>query len=240
MKKAEFLVMRHSYDDHSYIDGKNDTSLTKDGVNIAKEASRNILVFLDDREVIIRSSTKKRAIETSEILADSLEKNGLDYKLIKEHGLNELYQGQFNFNGLSHSDRISFLQSCWDDFEKERLNGNIDHHFAEFKNSGVVKNKGEDHRSWSKRIGLTVLNILKDLEQNKQAIEVTHRGAKFAMENIVRMINNEIPTDEVEKYGVEFMKYCEISKLEINSLIIAKDSLKKFITLRKLRNESNN
>ena len=60
------------------------------------------------------------------------------------------------------------------------------------------------------------------------------------MENIVRMINNEIPTDEVEKYGVEFMKYCEISKLEINSLIIAKDSLKKFITLRKLRNESNN
>lgn len=37
MRNNEFLVIRHSYDDHSYIDGKNDTSLTKDGIEICKK-----------------------------------------------------------------------------------------------------------------------------------------------------------------------------------------------------------
>ena len=33
---AEFLAIRHSYDDHSYIDGNNDTSLTENGVEIGR------------------------------------------------------------------------------------------------------------------------------------------------------------------------------------------------------------
>lgn len=44
MKKNDFLLVRHSYDDHSYIDGKNDTGLTKKGIEIVKQASENNFV----------------------------------------------------------------------------------------------------------------------------------------------------------------------------------------------------
>ena len=68
MKKNDFLVVRHSYDDHSFIDGKNDTGLTLKGVEIAKEAAVNILHQIDSGRVIVRHSTKVRARETAEIL----------------------------------------------------------------------------------------------------------------------------------------------------------------------------
>ena len=54
MNKNDFILVRHSYDDHSYIDGKNDTSLTQNGIEIAKEAAKKIIYKIDSNEVIIR------------------------------------------------------------------------------------------------------------------------------------------------------------------------------------------
>ena len=77
MKKNDFLIVRHSYDDHSYIDGENDTSLTKKGIDIAKKASENILPKIDSDFVIIRHSTKRRAKETAEIIGEYLKLEGM-------------------------------------------------------------------------------------------------------------------------------------------------------------------
>lgn len=108
--------MRHSYDDHCYIDGKNDTGLTLDGIEIAMNASKSILYNIDSNKVIIRSSSKKRAIETAEIIGEILSKNHIDCTYINDNCLTELFQGRFNFDGMTHAERVNFLQECWDDF----------------------------------------------------------------------------------------------------------------------------
>ena len=64
---SEFLTIRHSRDDHSYIDGKNNTSLTCEGIEIAKNMSNEVLYCVDVRKIIVRHSSKKRAIERAEI-----------------------------------------------------------------------------------------------------------------------------------------------------------------------------
>lgn len=93
MKKRDFMLVRHSYDDHSYIDGNNDTSLTLKGIEIAKKASEKILHKIDSDKVIIRHSVKRRAKETAEIIGELLIKNNIDCLCIKDNGLTELNQG---------------------------------------------------------------------------------------------------------------------------------------------------
>lgn len=138
MKKNDFLVVRHSYDDHSYIDGENDTSLTTKGIDIAKKSSEDILYKIDSNSVVIRHSTKKRARETAEIIGEYLSKNNITCKLISDIGLTELFQGEFNFEGMEHLERVDFLQSCWDDFEFCRKNGDLSHHFGQNKSNKIV------------------------------------------------------------------------------------------------------
>ena len=60
--KKDFIVMRHSYDDHSYIDGKNDTSLTKKGIDDIKnkiirvtDESASDVIFEQDPLRILRA-----------------------------------------------------------------------------------------------------------------------------------------------------------------------------------------
>ena len=86
MKKRDFMLVRHSYDDHSYIDGNNDTSLTLKGIEIAKKASEKILHKIDSDKVIIRHSVKRRAKETAEIIGELLIKNNIDCLCIKDNG----------------------------------------------------------------------------------------------------------------------------------------------------------
>ena len=113
MNKNDFILVRHSYDDHSYIDGKNDTSLTQNGIEIAKEAAKKIIYKIDSNEVIIRYSTKKRAKETAEIIGEYLSKNNIDCNYISDSGLTELFQGSFNFDGMEHIEKVNFLHHLY-------------------------------------------------------------------------------------------------------------------------------
>ena len=61
MKENNFMVFRHSYDDHSFIDGKNDTGLTQNGITMAREAAEKIIYKIDKKDIIIRHSTKKKS-----------------------------------------------------------------------------------------------------------------------------------------------------------------------------------
>lgn len=238
MKKNDFILIRHSYDNHSYIDGKNDTGLTSNGIEIAKKASKELLYKIDTNNVIIRHSTKKRAIETAEILCEYILKNGIDCQCVKDIGLTELYQGEFNFYGMEHSARIDFLQSCWDDFEFCRNNGDLYHYFGQNKNSKIVLSPGENHAQRSVRIAKGVLNILDDLSKSFQSINVTHRGAILEIQKIVEMINGKITFDEIEKYKTIWMNYCQDYSLHIENLNAAKTLTKKYIKQRS-RDENN-
>lgn len=232
MKLKEFILMRHSYDDHSYIDGENNTSLTSDGIKIAKTAAKQILMHFDDRKIIVRTSTKKRALETAEIVCSEMLKNNMCAELIEDKCLNELYQGKFNFNSLSHEDRVNFLQSCWDDFEWNRENDNLFHRFGEYKSKDIVLMPGENHSQWSKRIGNGVLNILNDMAQNNQVLGVTHRGATFEIQNIIKMANGEIKSDAVEHYKTVYMKYCQETMIDVCDINDAQKRITEFINER--------
>ena len=232
MKKNDFLIVRHSYDDHSYIDGENDTSLTKKGIDIAKKASENILPKIDSDLVIIRHSTKIRAKETAEIIGEYFLKNNITCKLISDIGLTELFQGEFNFEGMEHIERVNFLQSCWDDFEFCRKNGDLSHNFGQNKSRKIIIKPGENHAQWSIRIANGMLNIIDDLSNSYQSINITHRGAIFEIQKLVEMINGQITFDDVEKYETKWMSYCDDYLLHIEDLDRAKTLTKKYISKR--------
>lgn len=234
MKENEFLIMRHSYDDHSYIDGKNDTALTTNGIQIAKDAAQEIVHKLDDRFVVIRYSSKIRARQTAEILSDLLQKRGINFICVEDKCLTELYQGKLNFCNMKHEDKVDFLQSCWDDFEYQREHGNLKHRFGEFKDRDIVIDFGENHAEWSARIGRAVLNIINEIESKHQVIGVTHRGASFAIQNIVKMANGLLQMDQVESYKTIRVKYCQDYLLSIDNFQLAKKRINDFVEERSL------
>lgn len=238
MNKNDFILVRHSYDDHSYIDGKNDTSLTQNGIEIAKEATKKIIYKIDSNEVIIRYSTKKRAKETADIIGEYLSKNNIDCNYISDSGLTELFQGSFNFDGMEHIERVNFLQSCWDDFEFCRKNGDLNHRFGQNKSRKIILQFGENHSDWSVRIAKGMLNIINDLSQSYQTINITHRGAIFEIQKLIEMVNGKIQFDDVEKYETTWMNYCQDYLLHIEDLNVAKSLTKKYISKRS-RNENN-
>lgn len=238
MNKNDFILVRHSYDDHSYIDGKNDTSLTQNGIVIAREAAKKIIYKIDSNKVIIRYSTKKRARETAEIVGEYLSKNNIVCNYISDSGLTELFQGSFNFDGMEHIERVNFLQSCWDDFEFCRKNGDLNHRFGQNKSRKIILQFGENHSDWSVRIAKGLLNIINDLSQAHQTINITHRGAIFEIQKLIEMVNGKIGFDDVEKYETTWMNYCQDYLLHIEDLNVAKSLTKKYISKRS-RNENN-
>lgn len=151
---------------------------------------------------------------------------------IEDRGLTELNQGNFDFSGLSHEQRVDFLQSCWDDFEFQRENGNLKHRFGEFKNRDIVIDLGENHKEWSARVGQAVLNILDEIKKGHQVLGITHRGATFEINNIVKMANGVLLPREVEFYKTIRMKYCQDFLLSIDDIEFAKKRVKDFIDER--------
>lgn len=223
-----FMVVRHSYDDHSYIDGKNDTPLTPRGIDIAKKAIVHIEPKLQSNEIIITHSARKRALETTEIFYDYLLKKGFNCKYECDKNLTELYQGNLNFGDMSHEDRVNFLQSCWDDFEECRLNGILDHRFGQNKDRSVILNPGETHNEWSQRISSSLLNTINNIEQGYQVIDIVHRGVIYEIEQLVKLSNGEINYKDVEQYKTRWMEYCQDYILHLNDLDYAKETIKTY------------
>lgn len=234
MEFNEFIIMRHSYDDHSYIDGKNDTSLTKKGIDIANDAAKEIMHYLDNRNIIVRYSSKKRAQETAFIICENLAKHGMSFCNVEDTNLNELFQGKLNFGNMLHEQKVDFLQSCWDDFEECRQNGDLEHCFGEYKSRDIVLGNGENHKEWSRRMGNAVLSIIDDIEKNNQVIAVTHRGATFEIQNIIKMANMEMDFQDVEKYKTVWMKYCQDYLLRVNNLKNARERVQTYIQERSM------
>lgn len=223
-----YMVVRHSYDDHSYIDGKNDTSLTDKGVEIAKKAIIQIANKIESNEVTIRHSLKKRGRETAEIFGNYLLKKGFNCNCVIEPGLTELYQGQFDFSPLTHLQRVDFLQSCWDDFEECRLKGDYEHNFGIKKDNTIILTPGSNHLEWSKKITEAYLSIINDMENNIQSINIAHRGVIYMLERLTLFVNQEIEMNQIEQYQTRWMEYCQDYKYKVNNLNDAKVLIKEY------------
>ena len=232
MERNSFIILRHGYDDHSYIDGRNDTPLIPRGLEESTEAAKRVVNMVDNRDAIIRHSTKQRASQTAEIIKRFLEDKNIKCRCIEDFGLTELFQGNFNFDGLTHQERVEFLHNCWQDFEKCRFEGDVYHKFGQNQDRSIILDLGENHAEWSVRIANGFLHIIDDLENNLQSINVTHRGATFEIGRLVQMCNGLIPMKEVEQYEVIWMPYCQDYTFHIDNLDKAKGLVHEYIDLR--------
>lgn len=222
-EKFDFGVMRHSYDDHSYIDGKNDTDLTSDGIQIAKEAARQIAKPLgeQDQEIQIRTSSKLRGIHTAEIVKEQLDRDSIPNALIIDENLRELYQGNMDLSQMTHEERVSFLESGWQSFDDERKKGNDNYRFGEphsklIKSDIILYPYGESQNDFAQRITRAMKSSLEeDIAKEKTTLFVTHRGGMREILNLAYAANHNLPVSQTNKYEMSGMRYCDFVEVVI-------------------------
>ena len=150
---------------------------------------------------------------------------------------------------MNHDQKVEFLQTCWEEFDAHRQNGDIDYRFGDNRNSYekridekfVMYPYGESQRQFSSRIGKSLINICNFLMENEQSINITHRGATREIKNLVHSVNTNTPLEQVKDYEIVGMKYCEIVSCSINDLFEATRILKSYIdTQMRIIHERNN
>lgn len=236
-EKLNFSLMRHSYDDHSYIDGKNNTDLTHDGIKLAKEASVKISEKLKRKETDIEiiSTSKIRGIHTAEILKERLDHIGVNSSLRIDKNFRELYQGEMDLSLMNHEDKIKFLESGWISFDKERRRGNNNYHFGEphsdLINTNIIKPPyGESQNDFSNRIMKAIKKSLFEDDMNVSKIIITHRGGMREILNAVFASNNNLPFEQSDSCEMAGLKYCDFREVTLND----RDNFKKIIARRLL------
>jgi len=216
-ENIDFILMRHGYDDHSYIDGLNNTSLTERGINETKQAAKTLVLQLGnlDRNISIRSSSKKRSTETSEIIAEQFERDKIPYVYFIDQGLRELFQGDMDLNGLSHEEKINLLQSAWEAFDEERVSENDNYKFGQPHTSLIREFVnppfGESQNQFALRIAKSFSSIVDErLSTGNFPIIITHRGGIREIINMTHAFNHKIPVFQSQVVELSGLKYNEI------------------------------
>lgn len=229
---SELLLVRHSYDDQSYIDGKYDASLTSKGIDIAQTMARQMVVILGDKEEIVvafHTSSKKRCVETAEIVCEELDKSKIPHLLRVDDNLRELYQGRIiNIDGLSHQERVTLLQLAWELFDEKRVAEDSKYHFGDpiFESdkynplSNFIKYPyGESQDDFSIRASGALSDILQTTSSvNNLPVIITHRGGIREIQNLLFAINNHLPIQQSQVCEMAGLKYCEIIDIKIDDV----------------------
>ncbi len=232
MSEREVYLVRHGHDDHSYIDGDYNTSLTIRGVEAARHMGARMAVLLSDHDnsaIDIHTSSKKRSVETAEILGEELGKNRIEYALHVDERLKELYQGKIiNIDKLSHQEKALLLQMAWEAFDERRVGGDLNYHFGDFQPEGLVHEDlrafiehpyGESQGEFSYRVGSVLYDTLLDArDEGSVPIIVTHRGGIREIRNIVYATNNDMPMGQYQECEMSGLKYCEIVRESVHDV----------------------
>jgi broad specificity phosphatase PhoE len=244
MHGTDMLLMRHGYDDHSYIDGKNDTSLTLNGIEVAREESTKIASHIAskyERGISLRVSSKRRAIETAEILVQELRRHGVDHAVDVDGNLRELYQGELlGLDGMTHKEKVRMLELGWEIFDKERVAGNDDYKFGtpdysdskyQRFNEFVKHPYGESQNDLSRRIEVAYVDALAaSADKAKTPMIIAHRGTIREVLNLVATHNsgsyNIKQNPDIEMSG---WKYCELFTAKIDDLEFSRGALKRYL-----------
>lgn len=220
---SEIFLIRHGYDDHSYIDGKNDTSLIERGVEGAKTMAKKMVPILYDAgndNIMIRTSCKKRAVETTEILSEELEKNKIPHHYEIDDNLRELYQGKLlKLEELTHDEKIIILQAAWEIFDDKRIKGEMNYHFGDPDTNNTKADLlkkitqypfGESQNEFSLRLGRAMRNIAQGIVNGELPIVITHRGGIREIQNLLYSVNNSIPFAQSQVCEMAALIYCDI------------------------------
>ena len=230
MRSFDIYMMRHGYDDHSYIDGKNDTSLTAGGIEMAEEASREYAKLIHEKCSNIPqvfTSSRKRAVETAEILSAELGRHKFEHTVQVEPAFRELYQGEMvGLSGKTHQERVRALEIGWRIFDSERKMGNHDYkygtpsldseEYTDF-NGFIAPPYGESQNEFTARTQQGLLGVVvESLGGDYTPLIVAHRGTIREVLNVANAHNagsEEIPQNpNVEMSG---WRYCEIFHTEL-------------------------
>jgi len=227
----DVLLMRHGYDDHGYIDGLNDTSLTADGIEIVRSASERYAKELGvscETGVALRTSSKRRAIETAEIMSEELHRHRIEHTASIDPSLRELCQGDMvGLEGKRHAERVRMLELGWEIFERERTNGNDDYRYGapdlssrryrEF-NTFIAPPYGESQNELSARVETGFVDsIAHALSSEQTPLFIAHRGTIREILNIVIAHNGgRYDVKQNEHIEMAGWKYCEMFKTTLN------------------------
>lgn len=224
MSEREVFLIRHGHDDHSYIDGNNNTSLTLKGIEGARQMGTKMAALLGDSDigvVDIHTSSRKRSVETAEILSEELDKSQIAHGFHVDERLKELYQGKIiNVDILTHQEKAALLQLAWEIFDEDRVEGGMDYHFGDFQSGeeahyplrGFIEDPyGESQGEFSYRIGSALHDILQDVvDKHGTPIVVAHRGGIREIRNILHATNNNLPVKQSSECEMSGLIYCEI------------------------------
>ncbi len=232
MSEREVYLVRHGHDDHSHIDGYYNTSLTIRGIEDARQMGSRMAILLGDQEnrvIDIYTSSKKRSVETAEILGEEFGKNRIEYGFHADERLKELYQGKIiNIEKLSHQEKTSLLQIAWEAFDERRVGGNLNYHFGDFQPEGGVHKSlrgfieypyGESQGDFSYRVGDALRDTLMETrDAGSVPIIVTHRGGVREIRNLVYATNNDTPMRQYKECEMSGLKYCEIVRESVHDV----------------------
>lgn len=236
--------MRHSYDDHSYIDGKNDAPLTSKGIEIARNEAAIIVPKIAEKYPVgldLRSSSKKRAVETTEIIAQELSRYRVEYEVTIEDGLRELYQGEMlGLAQMTHEDKVSMLEIGWQIFEKERLLGNDNYRFGtpdytnrtyENFNKFIRYPYGESQNDLSSRVEKAFIEtLLSSVDKKKVPLIIAHRGTIKEVLNLAVAHNKGVyDIDQNPEIEMSGWRYCELFTTSIDDVEFSKGALRRFV-----------
>ncbi|MEO5948880.1 MAG: histidine phosphatase family protein [Candidatus Saccharimonas sp.] len=240
MSRTDVLLMRHGYDDHSYIDGKNDAPLTRRGIEMTRNEAAIIVPAIASRYVSgldVRVSSKRRAIETAEILSDELTKYAAHFEVTVEDDLRELFQGEMlGLDTMSHKEKVCMLENGWEIFDKERVAGNDNYRFGtpDFSNikyaafnTFIREPYGESQNDFSRRIQKSFISTLAaSAKTGRVPLILAHRGTIREVLNLAIAHNNGTygvkQCPEVEMSG---WRYCELFTTEIMDVEFSKSAL---------------
>lgn len=243
MSSLDIFMMRHSYDDHSYIDGKNDTSLTQRGVEVAHKGAKSAISMLERHQdgLSVHVSDRKRSIETMGILSEYLDKAGFCYDVTISDGLRELQQGEMQgLVHMTHDEKVRMLEQGWEIFDRERIAGNDDYKFGtpdrtdeQYRrfNTFVAPPYGESQNELSYRIEQAFLNALtSSVANNRVPFVLAHRGTIREILNIAHAHNNNT-YDIRQNAHIEMSgwRYCELFTTNLLNVDFSMGALKRFV-----------
>ena len=229
------VMMRHSYDDDTYIDGKNDTDLTSEGIQIAKNAAMNLSAKLGDlnAKVGLRSGPKKRSVQTLEILAEQLYADGIPYSITRDNKLTELFQGKMELDGLTHYEKVAGLHYAWIAFNQERTKGNFNYRFGhphpEMRSDFIVPPYGETQNEFLLRMADALMSVIEDnAKEHNIPVVIAHRGGIREFMNMSNALNNNIDFSQSQICDISQLQFCDVREIDITDTNIAMTRLQEY------------
>ena len=243
----EVLLVRHGRDDESYIDGKFDADLTRDGIDEARDMSRRIVKNIHCMGGIslvqLYSSDRKRAIETTEIVQEAIDRAHYAYTVYIDDRFRGLQEGTIaDVDKHSYEQSVRMLNHAWIAFDNARLRGDDEYCFGdpvEGRNyhpeiDGFIEYPyGESQQVFTDRVFCGFDNVLDATMPYSLPVVITHRGPVSKIKHLIESSNKKKWTEQHKNNELLSMGYNVILHPKIKDIDLCSRLLKQCIRERR-------